>query len=153
MTAPSQGRPLPGCPARHGQGASIADPFTLAALDAVPVPGGEAVTEVFGWFGRPGQVTGCVLAAGFDVPAGSAVARACREIAGSPALTHVGDRLRASVLACPCTQASGQCPALDAAALITAIRHAARAAGWPQQPPRPGPLAAIVSCLPRWVTR
>jgi hypothetical protein len=160
-TAPTPpiARPQPCCPARHGTGADITDPFTFAALDD-QIPGDGPLTQVFAFFhDLATSPEDCLLAPGFDLPAASPTARFARRIAASPALTRAaGDALRAAVIACPCTPATS-CPALDQLALITAIRAAATStrlpdpAACPAPCPsplrrRPCPASATVTCWP-----
>ena len=124
-------RPLPGCPARHGEGAdaSVAG-FTLVVEDCERSPAGYPVsTEIFGYFRLPGAAhdNDAVLTADLLVPIGSPIAQLAHHIsADADALTSkVRDALRASVARCPCT-ATAECPALDEIRLLEAMEHAAR---------------------------
>jgi hypothetical protein len=156
---PPAGRPLSCCPARHGSGADIADPFTFAALDDEPAGDEGQLTQVFAYFHDPAtSPEDCLLTPGFDLPAASPVARFARRIAASPALSRAaGDALRAAIAACPCAVAA-KCPALDQLTFIAAIRAAAmtrlpdpsaRPVACPSPVrPRPCPARASLACRP-----
>ena len=129
MTTDRTARPLPGCPARAGQGTDVrAASFTFVVEDH-PAGRHPAVTEIFGFYQIPGQdPDDLVQAAGFEVPAGSPIARLARQVAASPRRTRVlAAVLRANILSCPCVPADGECPALDEIRLLRAIEHAAGA--------------------------
>jgi hypothetical protein len=126
MTAPPLTRPLPSCPARHRRGTDIrAAGFTLIAEDFPDDGTGRPFTQVFGFYRQPGDdPDDLIQAPGFDIPAGSPVARLARQVAASPQLTRAaGDKLRLGVLGCACARA-GSCPALGDIALLRAIEHA-----------------------------
>jgi hypothetical protein len=127
------GRPLPGCPARAGAGSFGVDDaeFVFHAGDCRH--DGEPVTEVFGFFCPPGwretpnaggDDSDAVLTAGFEVPAGSPVARLAHlaDTAGGVAL--IARRLRADIAECPCT-GTDDCAALDELNFLAAIEQAA----------------------------
>lgn len=124
MTTDRTARPLPGCPARAGQGTDVrAASFTFVVEDH------PDLTEVFGFYQIPGQdPDDLVQAAGFEVPTRSPIARLARQVAASPRRTRVlAAVLRANILCCPCAPADGECPALDEIRLLHAIEHAAGA--------------------------
>lgn len=108
MTTDRTARPLPGCPARAGQGTDVrAARFTFVVEDH------PDLTEVFGFYQIPGQdPDDLVQAAGFEVPTRSPIARLARQVAASPRRTRaLAAVLRANILCCPCTPADGECPA------------------------------------------
>jgi hypothetical protein len=120
------GRPLPGCPARHGQGTDLATAtFTLVAEDT-GIGTGRPSTEIFAFFHAPGQPEDDLIQAPcFDVPATSPVARLARMTAASPRRTRAaGDYLRTRITTCPCTTPA--CPLTDDITLLHAIEHATR---------------------------
>ena len=148
MTTDHQARPLPGCPARRGDGAdvSVAD-FFLVVHDCPGGPGARpSATEVFGFFGLPDPAheNDVVVTASVVVPSGSPAARLAHQVSNDPPGTQrAGDLLRRHVTGCPCT-APVECPALDQAMLLAALNHAAGAPAMtpPSRAPAPGPAAA-----------
>jgi hypothetical protein len=126
MTTPPAIWPLASCPARYGCGTDIRTAqFTVVAEDFPDDGAGRPFTQVFGFYRHPGDdPDDLIQAPGFDIPAGSPIARLAHKVAASPELGRAaGDRLRLSVLRCPCDGA-GKCPALDDIPLLHAIEHA-----------------------------
>lgn len=128
-------RPLAGCPARSGDDLFSVEgaEFVFCAEDCRNA--GEPVTEVFGFFCRPGWRDDpldedMVQTAGLEVPAGSPLSRMAHK-AGTPAgISLMARKLRRVIAQCPCADAA-RCAALDELNLVAAIEHAARRAGLP----------------------
>jgi hypothetical protein len=137
------GKPLPGCPARHGTGpfAVTGADFVFEVRDTPDGGGGGTVTEIIGYFRPPacaesgpgpagtdpGAEPDLVAVAALEVPAGSPVSRLAWQAFRSQAGPNLlGQLLRAAVLACPCTFPAAACAALDDATLLGAIEQAAR---------------------------
>lgn len=128
-------RPLKGCPARSGddwfsvEGAE----FVFCAEDCRNA--GEPVTEVFGFFCRPGwrddpRDEDMVQTAGLEVPAGSPLSRMAHQADTPAGRSLMARKLRRVIAQCPCADVAG-CAALDEVNLVAAIEHAARWAGPP----------------------
>lgn len=141
------GRPLPGCPARHGDGADVTTAgFILVVDDCERGPDRQpTATEIFGYFRVPGREhdDDVVLTADLTVPVASPIARLARKVSDdlTGALSRVvGDVLRGNVARCPCAPTTSQCPALDELRLVEALECAAsQPLGRATPRRRPGP--------------
>lgn len=131
MTTDHRARPLPGCPARRGDGADVnVAEFFLVVHDCPCGPAARpSATEVFGFFGLPDpeQENDVVVTASVVMPSGLPAARLAHQVSNDPPGTQrAADVLRRHVTACPCT-ASAECPALGQARLLAALQHPAGA--------------------------
>jgi hypothetical protein len=154
MAAQETARPLPGCPARLGNGADASTAaFVLVALDCESGPDGRpTATEVFGYFWQPGEdhEDDMVQTASFTVPAGSRTAKMAHHVTSNGTLTRSADAiLRGNVANCPCT-GGAECPALNEKSLLLAIEQAlsTEPAASPGEPPAP-PAAVIAGQIER----
>jgi len=143
VTGPAPVRPLPGCPARQGDGAfsvTAAD-FVLDVHDYPADDGtGATFTEVVGYFrpphgtdtstgtdtdgtdAEPDLVGIAVLAMPAGTPGALAAWRAFKNPAGPAA---IGQAMRAAITACPCAFPPAGCAAMNDDILRQAIDHAA----------------------------